>query len=559
MVSISRKSILTFYYIIHGFVSAVSCIATEDDWKTLSNELHGNLHAASPLARPCFSNYDGQQVAIDQERCTTVQNNWLNASFRTSQFPGFLHLYGDGCISNFTDKCILNHDDPTSSPIFGECNPGIVSPWYVDVRGPDDVQAAFKFARRTGTRISIKATGHDYVSRSSLKGSLGLWTHNLKNITYHPSFTPAGCASCDAVPAMTLGAGVNIDEATRFAGRMNVTVLAGSSPTIALAGGWGMFGGHGVLSPRLGLGVDRVLEVEIVTPDGQLRICNAENNADLFWALRGAGGGSFGVVLRTTVKVEPAMPVIFAYMSFVPTDTNQKPFVDLLINHTKAWVPQGWGGAMSSSEVELVTPLLDVEAAATSMAEVSAYVEAHNGTVSIRRFANYLDFYNVSIGAPSGKDETVGQGPLLSFRVLPKAMHDTAEGKENLSSFLHTQVDLGRSPIIFLDVPYLYDYAENTTSVHPAWRDSYWYMGFAIYYLWNSTEAERVEAAGASQQLSKDMINLAPEGAAYPNEANPWLADWQNQFWGENYPRLVDIKARYDPDGLVSCWKCVGF
>ena len=67
-----------------------------------------------------------------------------------------------------------------------------------------------------------------------------------------------------------------------------------------------------MLSPLYGLGADRVLEITVVTPDGVLRTANGYTNPDLFWALRGAGGGAFGVVLSMTVKVEPAMPLTLA-------------------------------------------------------------------------------------------------------------------------------------------------------------------------------------------------------------------------------------------------------
>lgn len=66
-------------------------------------------------------------------------------------------------------------------------------------------------------------------------------------------------------------------------------------------------GGHSILSPNFGLGIDRVVEFKVVTPDGQYRVANECQNEDLFWALRGGGGGTFGVVLETTQKVEPAM------------------------------------------------------------------------------------------------------------------------------------------------------------------------------------------------------------------------------------------------------------
>lgn len=78
---------------------------------------------------------------------------------------------------------------------------------------------------------------------------------------------------------------------------------------MAIAGGWGQNGGYGPLTAQYGLGVDQWLEAKIVTPDGQLRIANEGNNKDLFWAVRGGGGSTFGVVVEATWKIYPTVPM----------------------------------------------------------------------------------------------------------------------------------------------------------------------------------------------------------------------------------------------------------
>lgn len=75
---------------------------------------------------------------------------------------------------------------------------------------------------------------------------------------------------------------------------------------VGAAGGWLQGGGHSSLSPRYGLGVDNVLEIEIVTADGILRTVNEYNSPDLFWALRGGGGGTWGVITKATYKAYPS-------------------------------------------------------------------------------------------------------------------------------------------------------------------------------------------------------------------------------------------------------------
>lgn len=182
--------------------------------------------------------------------------------------------------------------------------------YYLEVQNPHDVQAAFRFSKKTGVKLVIKNSGHDHLSRSSQKGALALWTRKLQSLSYNPAFAPSGCGkNGTAYNAITTGAGVNFDEVYAFADAHNVTFIGGYSSTVGVSGGWVQAGGHSVLSPVYGLGIDRVIEFESMTPDGKYRTANACKNTDLFWALRGGGGGTFGVVMESTHIVEPPSPL----------------------------------------------------------------------------------------------------------------------------------------------------------------------------------------------------------------------------------------------------------
>ena len=78
---------------------------------------------------------------------------------------------------------------------------------------------------------------------------------------------------------------------------------------IAVGGGWGQNGGYGPLTAQYGLGVDQWLEAKIVTPDGEVNVLNEVSNPDLFWAIRGGGGGTFGVITEITWKAYPVIPM----------------------------------------------------------------------------------------------------------------------------------------------------------------------------------------------------------------------------------------------------------
>ena len=173
---------------------------------------------------------------------------------------------------------------------------GNVADYYIDVQAVPQVEEALKFANKYGIQIVIKNTGHDYLGRSSAPHALALWMHNLQPpIKLTDKFVPEGCQ--DAVgKVVTFGAGQQFEGIFKFAEVNRLTVLGGSGGTVGAAGGWITGGGHGMLSPVFGLGVDNVQQLRVVLPNGTSVTANRCKNPDVFFALRGGGGGTFGVI-----------------------------------------------------------------------------------------------------------------------------------------------------------------------------------------------------------------------------------------------------------------------
>lgn len=152
-----------------------------------------------------------------------------------------------------------------------------------------------------------------------------------------------------ATPALTYGAGQDFDSLYKFAEANGLTFLGGTDKTVGAAGGWVQGGGHGILSNTLGLGVDRVLQFKVVTPDGLLRTANACQNSDLFWALRGGGGGTFGVVLEATSRVEKKIATQSIFVKFNPVTAHVVAYMNTIIENSVKWAEDGWGGYVSVS------------------------------------------------------------------------------------------------------------------------------------------------------------------------------------------------------------------
>lgn len=165
--------------------------------------------------------------------------------------------------------------------------------------------AALKFSNSTGVPLVIKNSGHDYKGRSAAPNTLALWTHNIQPaIKLKRGFVPDGC-SAPAGDTVTFGAGQGFAGVYEFAEANNITVVGGSSRTVGPAGGWISGGGHGALSNTLGLGVDNVMQIRTVLPNGTYVTANRCQNQELFFALRGGGGSTFGVNMEMTTRAHP--------------------------------------------------------------------------------------------------------------------------------------------------------------------------------------------------------------------------------------------------------------
>lgn len=116
---------------------------------------------------------------------------------------------------------------------------------------------------------------------------------------------------------MKIGAGVQAPEAQAAANAHGLVVVEGDCPSVGIAGGYIQGGGASPLGSKFGLAVDQALEWEVVTAPGELLIANQSQNEDLYWALSGGGGGTYGMVLSVTVRLHPNMPVASATLTFI--------------------------------------------------------------------------------------------------------------------------------------------------------------------------------------------------------------------------------------------------
>jgi hypothetical protein len=177
------------------------------------------------------------------------------------------------------------------------------SDYAVAARNTADVVAAVNFAREHRLRLVVKGGGHSYQGTSNAPDSLLIWTRHMNRVTLHDAFVAQGCEGKQSPqPAVSVDSGAMWRDAytavTTQAGRY---VQGGGCLTVGVAG-LVQGGGFGSWSKRYGTAAGGLLEAEVVTADGEVRIANACRHPDHFWAIKGGGGGTFGMLTRLTLR-----------------------------------------------------------------------------------------------------------------------------------------------------------------------------------------------------------------------------------------------------------------
>ncbi|CAH0054725.1 unnamed protein product [Clonostachys solani] len=529
----------------------------------LNDTLGGRLASARPTGAPCFSE-------DSKEECALLGRQIMSPDYRHNTYQSFENIQGEACIANPSDQCLLDPTTlqaPTDSSSASSCGQGVVSRYFIQVTGAEDVQAVFRYSRKTGHALSIKNSGHDYMMRSSRQGSLAMWTGKLRNMTYHESFSPDGCDSGAGIApaaAITLGAGVSMGEAMAFSHDHGVLFPAAISPSIGASGGWLLNGGHSPMSVGMGLAVDRAAQFTIVTPDGKLRTVNRCRDKELFWALRGGGGGAFGVVLGSTHFTKPEVPVVAALFNIAnATAETRRGWVELLADHMLDWTLEGWGGPSTTSMSVLVNPYLNVSEAERMLEPAAEYMQQRGGAASFQTYPSWFDFWTQVVTGMFSAPPTVSLGVNIASKILPKEAFTDHEKKGRMVDAIMNIEASGMQVAFLATTPILYGQknpgASKDTSINPAWYRSVWHL--SGYSAWNykTTLDERKETVLALQNTTEVLDAISDGGCTYSNEADPSRKDWASEYWGDNYPKLLQVKHKVDPHNLLSCWHCVGW
>ncbi|KAJ4422746.1 hypothetical protein N0V82_002643 [Gnomoniopsis sp. IMI 355080] len=576
---------------------------TPEAWAALNQSVAGRLHIGRPLALPCYLRYTSD-IGIDgttndewnspnMSACDNIQSNKDDPIFIGDNFGGYMSYNFAPCVTTDQDcklSALLPYDP--ISPLTGVCSQGGVPSYYVDATGVDEVAASLRWANEQNVRLVIKNTGHDYRGRSTGPDSFAIWTHHIKpQMVIDDNFIPDGCPESTG-PVVTYGAGEQFQELNDFVYQNKYTpqvLIGGAAATVGASGGWILGGGHSFASNTYGLGVDNVMQMRVVLPNGTYVTANRCQHQDIFFALRGGGGGTFGVLMETTSRLYPIVPMQLASIYSISfAGDNGRQVLRTMIENAVKWADDGWGGYvgpdyLSGSVVQfsLATPKLTLEEAKESMKPLTDLCSSlGNDTVPIYVSISTLnEGYKEYLETPFIKAFTIlnNVGLAPASRLIPQEFFEAPDKQETLLDALTGIIETGEPnsivPYYVLFVPpHSYQLPDSdippngpgAASVSPAWRKSIWHV-FAQTF-WDPIDPTASLAGNVTQAFSDahhsiDVLRqMAPDSGAYQNEADPFEPDWIGTFWGqENYDRLLQIKREIDPNNIMTCLRCVGY
>jgi FAD/FMN-containing dehydrogenase len=403
------------------------------------------------------------------------------------------------------------------------------SPAYVLRPGSsDDVRAAVRFAAGSGRTLSVRGGGHSFAGFSTNDGGVVIDLSLL--------------ATVEVVDRerhlVRIGGGAHWGQVAEALAPHGLAISSGDTKSVGV-GGLTLSGGIGWKVRRYGLALDSVVAAEIVTADGEIVTASAEENPDLFWAIRG-GGGNFGVVTWFEFEAHPTTEVFFGKVTFPQAEA-----VDVL---------QGWadyfrtapqeltsianlasplsGGAEAPVEIHVAFDGDDPEAAARALAPIRALGTVLEDDVAPHAYGDIL---------------VEGGSPPPGIEVLA---HDGFVERESVAEVLQILAEVGTSP------------GSPLIAIRTVGGAVAEVPGDATAYAHRQAElmvattlggpAAVVEAA----QPGLDVIweKLGPHvSGAYANFLTTATDDDVAAVYpAETYERLAAVKRRYDPNNLFA-------
>ncbi len=413
-----------------------------------------------------------------------------------------------------------------------------------------DVVDCVRFAAATGVPLALRAGGHSY----------GGWSRNLGLVA---DVRPLSSVQVDtAAKIARIGAGARLVEVYSALGAKGVALAGGSCPTVGITG-LALGGGQGVLSRAFGLTCDAFRSARVVTADGRARTVDATHDPDLFWALRGGGGGSFGAVTSLTLAVRPAptvhvfflafdfghaADVLSAWQRWVPGRpaelwTTCKLLADPGAGRLRAVVAGTWIGAGGDLDAQLAPLLRGLPAPTSHSTSTKSYTAAMLFEAGCDQNATSSSCVSHAL-APAQRQAFAATSSVLAS-ALPaagiSAAVQTTQAAMNLSHLIEAGVSFDAL-------------GGQVTNVAPTATPFPYRRALAVAQYTATWASGGTSAAPFDRYVRgfRSTMSRWLGAGAYVNYADASITDYGAAYWGANYPRLQQVKKQYDPHELFT-------
>jgi FAD/FMN-containing dehydrogenase len=401
-----------------------------------------------------------------------------------------------------------------------------------------DVVNALAWARRNGLPVRARSGRHALEGWNAVDDGVVIDVSELKSATIDA-----------AAQTATVGAGLNQLEAVTTLGAHGFAAPTGTEGSVGLVGAT-LGGGFGLLTRNYGMASDNLLAAEVVvaTADGgaEAVIADEQNNADLLWALRGAGNGNFGIVTSLTYRIHPLTQAIYVVATWRGLDDLPRVF--------DAWqrsAPYADNRLTSQLEISREEATLKGLLASGTEAEACQLLEPILSVGSpdvVVKDASWPDIYT---GFQIPIDEEPANSKFVSGFISEPF---PPEAISVISAFMST------APTAHCD--YMTNaFGGAVSDSEPVGGSAFAHRDALFYAEPGASWGNRGETPPSDDALTKKCLEWSAEfgkalqpfvNGAYVNVPNAGMPDWEAAYWGSNVERLRTVKAKYDPDNVFS-------
>ncbi len=402
--------------------------------------------------------------------------------------------------------------------------------------GPSDVAKCLLWSQQNKVPFAARSGGHSYGGYSTTTG-LVIDVSRLKGV--HLSGTTA-----------SVGAGAQLIDIYSTLWNSRRTIPGGSCPTVGI-GGLALGGGVGFSSRLHGTTSDNILSLTLVDAAGKVRTCSKSENADLFWACRGGGGGNFGIVTTFKFKTYPVGNVSTFYVAWPWGNAKAA------VNAWQRWAPYAPDGLFSVCSLGTGSGGPQVQASGQffgSKAQLQSLLQPLLAGASYSEVVerSYINAVMHWAGCTGSVQEChlppEGDLPRATFKATSdyalKPLSSAGIGTL-VQQIEQRQKQGGGSGVVVLD-----SYGGAINRVSPtatafAHRKMLFSFQYGAYWSGNDggTGTRWVENF---RQAMQPYVS----GAAYVNYIDPALPNWTRAYYGSNYQRLQSVKKSVDPKNV---------